>query len=856
MPPLTPLVRACLIAATLAPVLLRAAGPAPAALPPSDWQDRATLAAGWEYVRGEVGGAWATLRSDDLSLGRPVWTAVTLPHCVNARDAVDPDVPYYEGPAWYRTQLEIANPHPGGRTLLHFEGSGQTTQVWIGDQRVVTHVGGYDEFVVDITEAIAAWQASPLAKLPADKSRVTPGRVPLAVRCDNSRDPETIPSDLSDFNRYGGLYRPVHLVYLPAGGLERVHAVPEHASDGTWRVAVKVSFDRSYKTHTSYRSYDQELTLRMIDPEGRELTAVKLPVTAGTEALDLPAVAIPQPRLWSPAAPALYGVEVTARGPGGTSRVWQRFGLRWFEFVEHGPFRLNGERLLLRGTHRHEDHAGLGAAMTAELMEREMKLIKAMGVNFIRLGHYQQNRRILELCDELGLLVWEEVPWCRGGLGGESYRAQARSMLDAMINQHRNHPSVILWGLGNENDWPGDFPEFDQEKIRAFMRELHARAHALDPTRLTAIRRCDFCKDIVDVYSPSIWAGWYRGKFPDYAEATRKEAARVPRFFHAEWGGDSHAGRFSEDPYAPLRAVGSSGGAADERGLDFMNLGGDARASRDGDWSESYICDLVDWHLKEQEKMPGLTGSAAWVFKDFSTPLRPENPVPYVNQKGAVERDLTPKDSYYVYQSYWTTELMARIQGHAWAVRGGPAGAKRLVKVYSNADEVELWLNDVSQGVKRRDSQDFPAAGLRWAVAFTEGPNRLRAVARRAGRSVTDETVVRYETRTPGAPHHLRLQEMPAPEGRVRVQVELVDAAGVLCLEARDTLRFGHAGDGVLRDNLGTAGGSRQVQLANGRAQIDLVLAPGQKGVVSASVGGVPVAWLELRRPAVPAPGR
>ncbi|MDB6127556.1 MAG: hypothetical protein JWM35_1452, partial [Verrucomicrobia bacterium] len=820
----------------------RAAEQAPAAMRPSDWRDQITLAQNWDYVRGDLGGIWETLRSDNRSLGLPVWTHVTLPHCVNATDSVDPDTPYYQGPAWYRTELVVDNPHAEGRTLLHFEGSGQKTTVWIGDQRVGEHVGGYDEFLIDITDAVAAYRTSAVAKLGASDYRVTPGHVPLAVRCDNSRDLEMIPSSLSDFNRYGGLYRPVHLVYLPAGGLMRVHATPERQPDGTWRIGLTARFAAGV-------SQDQTLSVRIVAPDGSEAARAELPVKSSTELQALPGIVLGHAQLWSPQSPALYGIEVTATSVAGTSRAWDRFGLRSFEFVDHGPFKLNGERLLLRGTHRHADHAGVGAAMTDETMETEMRLMKSMGVNFIRLGHYQQPRRILELCDELGIIVWEEIPWCRGGLGDELYREQARAMLRAMIDQHRNHPSVILWGLGNEIDWPGDFPEFDKQRIRAFAQELNTLAHSLDPGRVTALRRCDFCRDIVDVYSASIWAGWYRGQYTEYLDASRKEQARVKHFLHVEWGGDSHAGRHAEDPQAKLREVKATG-AADERGLDFMDVGGSARVSRDGDWSETYLCDLVDWHLKEQEKMDWLTGSAMWPFKDFSTPLRPDNPVPYVNQKGAVERDLTPKESFYVYQSYWTDEPMVHVYGHSWPVRWGKADEKRTVKVYSNCEEVELWLNGVSQGVRHRSSQDFPAAGLRWEIPFNAGMNTLRAAGRAHNRVVTDETLFRYETRPWGKPHHLRMQEFPASDDHVRVQVELLDAAGVVCLDAADSLRFGHAGDGRLLDNLGTAGGSRLVQLANGRAQIDVALPPGGGAAVSACVAGVPVEFLRINRAA------
>ena len=822
------------------------AASAPDALPqkmrPSDWRDQVTLKDGWQYVRKDLGGIWEILRSDDRALSLPSWTEVTLPHSFNAYDAVDPDVPYYQGPGWYRTNLIVKNPYEGGRTLLQFEGAGQKADVWVGDTKVGTHVGAYDEFIIDITDAVSTYQNSALTKLPATDYRIAKGRIPLAVRCDNSRDLESIPSDLSDFNLDGGLHRPVHLVYLPAGGVVHAHATPQRQSDGSWLVAVSARFATDTQTTKA-----EAVTVRIVGPDGREIRVFTSEIKATADEQNLAELRISQPQLWSPKSPALYGVEVSVRSPRGTSTAWERFGLRSFEFVEHGPFKLNGERLLLRGTHRHEDHAGVASAMTDDLMEKEMRLMKSMGVNFIRLGHYQQSRRILELCDELGILVWEEIPWCRGGLGGEHYREQARAMLRAMIDQHRNHPSVILWGLGNENDWPGDFPEFDKEKIRSFLRELHALSHALDPTRLTAIRRCDFCRDIVDVYSPSIWAGWYRGRYSEYQSVSRKEMERVPHFLHVEWGGDSHAGRHAEDPYPLLRDM-KIAGAADERGLDFVDLGGNPRVSKDGDWSETYICGLVDWHLKEQEKMPWLTGTAMWTFKDFATPLRPENPLPFVNQKGAVERDLTPKESFYVYQSYWSDEPMVRIYGHSWPVRWGKAGEKRWVHIYSNCEEVELWLNGVSQGTRQRDSQNYPAAGLRWQLPFEDGMNTLRAIGRSHGRTVNDEITFRYETRNWGAGHHLRLQELPAAEGRVRIQIELLDQAGVVCLDSRDFVRFGHAGDGQLLDNLGTVGGSRRVGLSNGRAQIDVALPEGGQAVVSAQVDHVSTQLLNIGR--------
>ena len=636
----------------------------------------------WEYRRGNLGGPWEAWRkaNDDAN----VWTKVNVPHCFNASDSVDPDVPYYQGPGWYRTKLDITNPYPNGRTLLHFEGAGQKTEVFVHTEKVGSHVGGYDEFVVDITE-----QAKKFPKTDKD-----PGLVPIAVMCDNSRDLEMIPSNLSDFNLYGGLYRYVNLLYLPAISIERVHVETELQADGKAKVMVR---GRLY--NPAQLTDDVEINIRVLDPNEHVIHQSRRKLKPWTESQNLSTFSIDKPVLWSPQKPSLYRCIVNLESIHGPQQIIvERFGLRSFEFIKNGPFKLNGERLLIRGTQRHEDHAGVAAAMTDDLMRKEMHLIKALGANFIRLGHFQQSRTILDLCDELGLLVWEEIPWCRGGLGGERYKEQARRMLRNMIDQHRNHPSVIIWGIGNENDWPGDFEEFDKDKIRAFMIELNTLTHALDPTRKTAIRRCDFCKDVVDVYSPSIWSGWYQGRYTEYKSRTQAEIKKVDHFLHMEWGGDSHARRHSEAVDQVLE-----------------------RAPQEGDWSETYICDLFDWHLKEQETMTDLTGSAQWIFKDFATTLRPGNPVPRVNQKGLVERDFTLKEGYFVFQSYWAEQPMVHIYGHTWPVRWGDPDEAKLVKVYSNCAEIELFVNGVSAGIKRAQQSGLSGSGLALAGEVQSG---------------------------------------------------------------------------------------------------------------------------------------
>lgn len=798
-------------------------------------QQSVRLTEGWEFIRQDIGGVWQAVRP--VGKGNPesvpLWQSVTLPHCVNATDAVDPDLNYYQGPAWYRTRLVIENPYTNGRTLLHFEGAGQKTEVYVYTTKVGEHTGGYDEWTVDITGAVEAFKKTDLFQ------KQFSGKIPVSIRTDNSRDPERIPSNLSDFNVYGGIYRYLNLVYVPSLSIDKLFVEAQTDSLG-----------KQGSIHVKARLYsvtppaNASVSIKLLDAGGKTIGQTEKSLTSTTGDLDIADFMVKAPRLWSPGKPVLYTVEAMLITPEGSCVRSEKMGFRHFEFVKKGPFMLNGQRLLLRGTQRHEDHAGVGSAMTEDMMRREMIMIKDMGVNFIRLGHYQQSRIILNLCDSLGIMVWEEIPWCRGGLGGNTYQQQARRMLTNMIEQHYNHPAVIIWGLGNENDWPGDFPEFDKDKIRAFMRELNDQAHGLDASRKTAIRRCDFCKDIVDVYSPSIWAGWYRGIYTEYKQVTKEEFDKVDHFIHIEWGGDSHAGRHSESPDKALQQV-KAGQGADERAGDASLFGGAARVSKDGDWSESYICNLFDWHLKEQETMPWLTGTAQWIFKDFSTPVRPDNPIPYMNQKGLVERDFTKKEAYYVFQSYWTTTPMVHIYGHSWPVRWGDAAEEKMVKVYSNCEEAELFLDGKSQGIKKRNSQDFPAAGLRWNVVFNKGENNIKVIARKGKLAVEDSIRFQYQTEKWDKPAIATLEKLSEANGVAVIQVKLLDNKNTPCLDAANWVRFGLAGDGTLIDNLGTSSGSRYVQLYNGRGIIRVKTNRG-KSVISAKVDGLATAFLNL----------
>jgi len=758
----------------------------------------------WYYLEEAI------LYIPQLHLATKAWQRIDLPHTWNNFDATDNSPGYRRDISWYRKDLNIPELTDNRRLILYFEGVNILSEVYVNGKYAGGHTGGYLGFEIDITPYVRSGALNT-----------------ILVRVDNSYNPHIIPSQKSDFVIYGGITRDVWLKVLPAEYIDKIivdtPVVTGLVAETDLVLRVKNSGSKAVRRRIIAELFD--LNGNRIKKSEEKIT---LPPGESEHKISFPKLT--NPLLWSPDSPNLYSVTVRLLSGNSTlDSLAEKFGYRWFEFKEHGPFYLNGERLLLRGTHRHEEWAGYGNALPNELHRKDIQMIKEMGANFVRLAHYPQDPEIYKACDELGLLVWDEVPWCRGGMGGIEWQKNTKRILKEMILQNFNHPSIIIWSLGNELYW---LPDHDNggnvDSLRAFLSEMNDLAHQLDPSRVTAIRKFYEGADIVDVFSPSIWAGWYSGVYKNFEKAISKSRNDYKRFFHAEYGGSSHLGRHVENPITGDGMINLEGWEEDINQVRVANI------AREGDWSENYIVDLFDWHLHVSENLDWFTGNAQWAFKDFATPLRPENAIPYMNQKGLVDRAGNPKDGYYVFKSYWTTSPeFCYIESHTWTERQGLKGEAKEVCVYSNAAEVELFVNSQSQGRKKRNIEEFPACGLNWEVSFKNGQNEVIAVGMNAGEETCRDTVLfNYSFEKSGKPDRIELSSKRLSNGNYLVEALVVDKNGRRCLDYNQRVYFSSAGSGHLLVNYGTYTRCDVIEAANGRAAIEFVPVPGEAAVI------------------------
>ena len=749
-------------------------------------RSKININSGWNYLENDT----KNFAEINNNLG---WVAINLPHSWNSQDATDNNPGYRRSASWYKKELLIPNIDSNKVYQLYFEGSNITTKVYVNGKEAGGHIGGYIGFTIDITEFI------------------NNGNNEVLVRVDNSYNIDIIPSQKSDFFIYGGITRDVWLQSMAKDHIDNIKISTPKVSEKSASLVVIASV-KSTKKPIEF-SYSAQL----INPKGKVVTTKKGTISSSTTTIAFND--IKNPELWDVNTPNLYTVSVSLLENGKvTDKVNDKVGFRWFEFKDNGPFFLNGKRLLIRGTHRHEEHAGVGAAMSNYQHRKDMESIKEMGANFVRLAHYPQDPEIYKACDELGLLVWDELPWCRGGLGTEVWQNNTKNMLGEIINQNYNHPSIIIWSLGNEMYWLPDFQGGDNtEKMNYFLKELNDIAHKLDPSRKTAIRKFEDGAKIVDVFSPSIWSGWYSGSYKSYKTAIDKYKLDYKHFIHAEYGGDSQVGRHSEKPI-------NGEGIFPEGWEEAIVQGKGGNIAQIGDWSESYIVDLFDWHLNVSENDPTFVGNIQWAFKDFGTPLRPEDDIPYMNQKGLVDRNGNPKDAYYVFKSYWSDKPFTYIESHTWTERQGPKDLARVLNVFSNCPKVEFFHNGVSLGEKVRNIKSYPACGLTWDVNFTDGKNTLVAVGTtNDGKKVTDTIDVNYRFTKNEAATGLVLSSEKLKNGNYLVTAIAVDKNNLRCLDYEDRVYFQCLSGGQTLKNQGTPTGSESIKMSNGKAAIEVI---------------------------------
>lgn len=747
----------------------------------------------WSYLESNV---------EDLTSAKKAtaWVKTSLPHTWNATDTVDSTPGYRRDASWYKKQLIIKDMSPNNRYKLYFEGVNMQAEVFVNGQKAITHIGGYLGFEVEVTELL-------------NKS----GNNEIYVRASNEYNPNLIPSQKSDFFIHGGITRDVWLKTLPLNYIDYIQVDTPTVNDDIAKTSVKTELN-------ALSAQSATLVYKLVDPAGNKVSSKHqtIKLQEGSQTVELALTDVKQPLLWSPDAPNLYQLIVSLLN--NNNQVMQTIntpvGFRWFEMRANKGFFVNGKKMLIRGTHRHEEHAGIGAAMPNELHRQDMQQIKDMGANFVRLGHYPQDPEVYKAANELGLVIWDELPWCRGGMGGEEWQANTQSLLERQIKQNRNHPSIAFWSLGNEMYWEEDFPGGgDAEKITPYLVKLNKIAKQADPSRITTIRKYYPGAEVVDAFSPSIWAGWYGGAYGQYAKAIESSMEKYPTFLHMEYGASSHVGRHTETPITKEGMQGAQVSVAEA-----MNQAVVQSVAKDSDWNENYAVDLFDWHTIVAETTANFAGNAQWAFKDFGTPLRPENPIPYMNQKGLVDRNGKPKDAYYVFASHWSKTPFCYIESETWTHRNGPKEG-RDVSVYCNTESAELFLNGQSLGEKKRKASKFPSGGLVWKVPFVQGDNTLSVVGRTPNvEDAKHQISVNYLIGEHAKVDKITLSVKKLPNGNQLIEAQAIDRNGNRVLDYnKRSYFFNMTSHGKLIENQGTPTGSSIIEMASGYAAIEFV---------------------------------
>ncbi len=599
------------------------------------------------------------------------WQSIDLPHTWNSVDGHDGNGNYDRGCYWYAKTFETPRqPLKGGRVFLEVLAAGQQATVYVNGKGEFYHEGGYSLFRVDITDACRE-----------------EGENLLAIACSNEKKSSVYPQS-ADFTFYGGLYRGVNLISVPDAHFDLEHwgsiglmVTPSPCGCG----------GATFKLESWVVNADENFTVlySVRDADGKEVASAVRPADS-TEV----EVYVPDAVLWDCEHPYLYTVTATLqRRNEAYDEVSARAGVRSFSCDPDKGFILNGIPTPLRGVSRHQDMLYKGNALTREDHYSDARMIKELGANTIRLAHYQHSKDFYDACDELGFVVWAEIPFISVMEKDPAAHQNCITQLKELVLQNYNHPSICFWGISNEILIGGISGQLVENH-----KELNELCKRMDKTRLTTIAHVSMTPTsspvhgITDVESYNHYFGWYGGKMEDNGPWFDK--------YHAEH---------------PDIAIGLS-----EYGCEgIVTYHGASPACKD--YSEEYQALYHEHMAKVLEERPWIWSSHVWNMFDFGCAARNEGGVAGRNNKGLVTMDRkTKKDSYYIYKAYWNKEPMVHLCGRRYAQR---AGETTEIRIYSNQPTVSLFVNGELESVKSAEKVFV------FSVALKNGFNTILAVA-------------------------------------------------------------------------------------------------------------------------------
>lgn len=558
-------------------------------------------------------------------------TAVDLPHTWNNIDGQDGGNDYWRGICIYKTRFAApAFDKNTQQVWLQFEGVNASAKVTLNGVEVTRHDGGYSTFRADVTALLA------------DSNE-------LIVEADNSKNDRVYPQK-ADFTFYGGIYRDVSLLVV-----NRNHIALGYLGGPGVQITPTVNGANADIEVKTWMEGDGEVEFSIYDAAGAEVVTGK--------GLDT-TVTLEHPHLWDGVRdPYLYTCAVRLVLNGEVQdEVRQRFGVRSFSVDPKRGFFLNGRPYPLHGVSRHQDRKGLGNAITREMHDEDMQLIKELGANTIRLAHYQHDQYFYDLCDEAGMVVWAEIPYISEHM--PNGRENTISQMKELIVQNYNHACIVCWGVSNEIT----ISTKDNRDMRDNHHVLNDLCHEMDKTRLTTLACYAMCgpfnpvAHITDLVSWNLYLGWY-----------------VPGLFLNDLWMD-----FFHLCY-PNRALGFS-----EYGAEGMpNL--HSSHPRRGDHTEEYQAIYHEYMLRCFDRHKWLWATHVWNMYDFAADARDQGGEPGMNHKGLVTFDRkTKKDSFYIYKAWWSDEPFVHVCSKRYADR---TENEIEVKVYSNQKQVSLYVN-------------------------------------------------------------------------------------------------------------------------------------------------------------------